>query len=124
MEPKDEIKSRIDVAALIGEYLQIKPAGRGSFKTLCPFHGEKSPSFHISQEKQIWHCFGCDMGGDIFSFVMEMDGLTFPEALRMLGKKAGVEIPEYQNKQVSHSEGFLIDLNELARDYFLDILHN
>ena len=75
MEPKDEIKQRLDIAELIGSYLELKPAGSGSFKALCPFHGEKSPSFYVSTEKEIWHCFGCDKGGDIFSFVMDLEGI-------------------------------------------------
>ena len=69
-EPKEEIRQRIDIADLISEYLSIKPAGSGSFKALCPFHNEKTPSFHISRDKQIWHCFGCAKGGDLYAFIM------------------------------------------------------
>ena len=124
MEAKDEIKERLDVADLVGEYLTLRKAGSGSFKALCPFHGEKTPSLHVSREKEIWHCFGCHKGGDIFSFVMEMEGMTFPEALRFLGKKAGVEIPEYRpvdQKKVTERET-LLRLHAMAGEYFEHLL--
>lgn len=122
MEPKDEIKQRLDVADIVGEYLTLKTAGSGSFKTVCPFHSEKTPSFYVSKEKQIWHCFGCDKGGDLISFVMEMEGMSFPEALRHLGKKAGVEIPEYRPSRGSDEREFLIGMNELAGKFYEAIL--
>jgi len=77
MDPKEEVRHRLPVEEVVGEYLELKPAGGGSLKTVCPFHSEKTPSFYVSKEKQIWHCFGCDKGGDIFSFVMEMEGVEF-----------------------------------------------
>ncbi|MEK7665625.1 MAG: DNA primase [Patescibacteria group bacterium] len=101
MEAKEEIKSRIDLADMIGEYVQLKPAGTHAFKALCPFHSEKTPSFHVSRDKQIWRCFGCGVGGDVFSFVMQMEGVDFPEALRILGKKAGVEIQRYDTSEAN-----------------------
>lgn len=121
MEAKDEIKQRLDIAEVIGEYLEVKPAGSGSFKALCPFHGEKTPSFYISQPKEIWHCFGCDKGGDIFTFVMEMEGIGFRDALKQLGKKAGVEIPEYRTAQ-SNAVDFIVDLHRLAADFYMKVL--
>ncbi|MFH1433952.1 MAG: DNA primase [Candidatus Uhrbacteria bacterium] len=121
MEPKDEIKNRLSVEEVVGEYLPLKPAGSGAFKACCPFHQEKTPSFHVSKAKQIWHCFGCDMGGDIFSFVMEMENTDFPEALRILGKKAGVEIPRF-DKTESNERQRLISINELAAKYFRKVL--
>lgn len=124
MEPKDEIKQRLDVADVVGDYLTLKPAGSGSFKAVCPFHAEKTPSFYVSKEKQIWHCFGCDKGGDLISFVMEIEGMSFPEALRHLGKKAGVEIPEYRPSKESDEKEFLISMNELAGKFYEAILWN
>lgn len=118
MEAKDEIKQRLDIADVISGYLTIKPAGSGSFKAVCPFHSEKTPSFHISRERQIWHCFGCNKGGDVISFVMDMEGMDFPEALRLLGAKAGVVVPEFSPSRTSNEEQSLRDLNELACKYF------
>jgi len=123
MEPKDEIKQKLDVAEVIREYLELKPAGGGSFKALCPFHQEKTPSFHISTEKQIWHCFGCGEGGDIFAFVMKMEGLDFPEALRQLGKKAGVEIKRFSTEQ-SQEKYRLAEINRLAGAFYRKVLED
>ncbi len=89
----EEIKDRIDIVQLISQYLPLKRAGR-NFKALCPFHGEKTPSFTVSPEKQFFHCFGCGASGDIFQFLMKMENLTFPEALERLARQAGVEIPK------------------------------
>lgn len=95
MSNTDDIKQRLDIADFIGEYIKLKPAGSGSFKAVCPFHREKTPSFYVSREKQIWHCFGCGVGGDAFKFLMQMEGLDFSEALRQLAEKTGVKIERY-----------------------------
>jgi DNA primase len=121
MDPKEEIRRRVDVAELISEYLTLKPAGGGSFKSVCPFHQDKDPSFHVSKEKQIWHCFGCDMGGDIFAFVMEIESVEFPEALRILGKKAGVEITRYTSSD-SNEKQRMIALHDLVTKFYQKIL--
>ena len=121
MEPKEQIRERIDVADLVGEYLQLKTAGQGSWKAVCPFHAEKTPSFYVSRPKQIWHCFGCDKGSDIFSFVMEMEGVDFREALEILGGKAGVEIPKYNN-QAGDDRSRLKQANEFAEAVYRKVL--
>jgi len=121
MDPREEIRRRIDVVELIGESLQLKPAGGGSFKAICPFHMEKTPSLHVSREKQIWHCFGCGVGGDVFSFIMQMEGLDFPEALRVLAKKAGVEVPRFDTARSNENER-LIRVNEFAAACYRKIL--
>jgi len=88
-----EVKSRLNVADVVGETVDLRKAGT-TFKGLCPFHGEKTPSFVVTPARETWKCFGCGKGGDVFTFVMERDGLSFPEALRVLAAKAGVELDE------------------------------
>jgi DNA primase len=116
----DEIKDRIAVEDLLAEYIQLKKAGN-SYKAICPFHNEKSASLMISPEKGIWHCFGCNEGGDIFGFVMRMEGMEFPEALRLLAKKAGVELRREDPKAQSQ-KGRLYEMNELAAQFFKQAL--
>ena len=118
--PIEEIKSKIDIAELLGEYIQLKPAG-SNYKALCPFHREKTPSFMVSGERQIWKCFGCGEGGDIFAFVMKMEGLEFPEALRLLAGKAGVVLKQ-QNPQVSSQKNKLLEILDLATKYYHRVL--
>jgi DNA primase len=103
MDQATEIREKIDIVSFISEYLPLKKAGR-NFKTNCPFHNESTPSFVISPERQIWHCFGCNKGGDAFTFLMEYENMEFPEALRALAKKAGVTIQETDFKKGQYSE--------------------
>ena len=89
----DDIKERLDAVELIGRYVPLKKAGR-TFKGLCPFHSEKTPSFIVYPEDGHYHCFGCGQGGDIFTFVMKMENLEFGDALRVLADRAGVTLVE------------------------------
>lgn len=91
MDDVDKIKNKIDVADLIGGYIPIKRAGR-NFKAVCPFHNEKSPSFVISPERQMWHCFGCNKGGDILTFIEEYERMDFSESLKLLADKANIKL--------------------------------
>jgi DNA primase len=93
-----EIKNKLSVVDVIGETVQLKKAGT-TFKGLCPFHGEKTPSFTVTPGRDSWKCFGCGEGGDVFSFVMKRDGLSFPEALKVLAAKAGVEVDERTTRE-------------------------
>ena len=93
-----EVKNKLSVVDVVGETVQLKKAG-STFKGLCPFHGEKTPSFTVTPVRDSWKCFGCGEGGDIFSFVMKRDNLTFPEALKVLAAKAGVEIDERTTRE-------------------------
>jgi DNA primase len=93
-----EVKNKLSVVDVVGETVQLKKAG-STYKGLCPFHGEKTPSFTVTPARESWKCFGCGEGGDIFSFVMKRDGLTFPEALKVLAGKAGVEIDERTTRE-------------------------
>jgi DNA primase len=105
---------------VIGETVQLKKAGT-TFKGLCPFHGEKTPSFTVTPSRDSWKCFGCQRGGDVFSFVMERDGITFPEALRLLAAKAGVEIDERTKREDAH-RARLRDVLETAIAFYHQVL--
>ena len=96
-----EVKSKLSVVDVVGETVSLKKAGT-TYKGLCPFHGEKTPSFVATPHRESWHCFGCGLGGDIFSFVMQRDGVGFPEALRTLASRAGVEIDERTKREDAH----------------------
>ncbi|TRM12729.1 DNA primase [Lentibacillus cibarius] len=91
-EAIEQVRTANDIVDVIGEYMQLKKQGRNYFG-LCPFHGEKTPSFSVTQEKQIFHCFGCGKGGNVITFIMEMEGYTFHEALEFLADKSGIELP-------------------------------
>lgn len=121
MTPQELIKEKLDIVELLGGYIQLKPAGGGTMKGLCPFHGEKTPSFHVSRDKQLWHCFGCGIGGDHFEFVMRMEGLDFPEALRLLAERTGVEIPRYSTKEANEKTR-LFEILHLAERYYAKVL--
>lgn len=92
-ETIEAIRNRVDIVDLVGRYVSLRQAGR-SFKGLCPFHHEKTPSFHVNPQLGIFHCFGCNAGGNAFAFLMRHDNLTFPEAVRALGRECGIEVPE------------------------------
>lgn len=92
-----EIKSRISIEDVVSEYVQLKRSGR-NFKGLSPFTSEKSPSFIVSPEKQIWHDFSSGKGGDVFSFIQEVEGMDFKGSLELLARKAGVDLSEFQSK--------------------------
>jgi len=94
-----EIRDRTDIAALVGEYVRLTRSG-ASFKGLCPFHNEKSPSFYVTPSKQFFHCFGCGASGDVISFLMKLEGRPFPEAARQLAERGGIEIPEEDTHDV------------------------
>ena len=99
----DIVKSRINIVDVVGEYIKLTKAG-SNFKACCPFHQEKTPSFNVNEDKQIYHCFGCNQGGDVFSFVMEMEGIGFREALEMLAEKAGVQLQNNFSQNIGESQ--------------------
>jgi DNA primase len=116
-----EIKNAADIVEMVSEVVHLKKAGK-NFVGLCPFHTEKTPSFTVSPEKQIFYCFGCGAGGNIFSFLMKNDGLAFPEAARSLARRYGIDIPRRsltpeQKKRMSERES-LLNINRQAMDFF------
>ncbi|MBU1177995.1 DNA primase [Patescibacteria group bacterium] len=116
-KPSEDIKDRLDIAELIQEYIPLKKAG-ANYKACCPFHNEKTPSLMVSVDKQIWHCFGCSKGGDIFAFVMEMEGLEFIDALKMLARKAGVQLRAPANPEQQSKRSKLLEILELTTEFF------
>lgn len=122
MDEVSLIREKIDIVGLISESVQLKKAGR-NFKAPCPFHTEKSPSFVVSPERQIWHCFGCGKGGDVYTFLMEYERLEFPEALRLLAKRAGVELTSRErNTGLASQKERLYQINSLTKEYYHYVL--
>lgn len=119
-DAKEEVRSRLSIEDVIGEYVQLKRAGR-NFKGLSPFSGEKTPSFFVSPEKHIWHDFSSNKGGDVFSFVMEVEGMDFRAALEHLARKAGVDLTQYESKgsrDLSRRKKRLLEAHDLAATYY------
>ena len=115
MDPREEIRARISLREVVGRYVELKPAGRGRYKGLCPFHKEKTPSFYVDDEKGLFYCFGCKVGGDVFTFLEKIEGLSFAEALERLAAEAGVELPERPREKKDKD---LYQINALALEFF------
>lgn len=120
------VRERAPIEAIIGEHVALKPAGMGSLKGLCPFHDERSPSFHVRPAVGRYHCFGCGEGGDVITFVMKLDGLTFVEAVEYLAPKAGVTLRYESGGPRAEATGTprarLIDAHRLASEFFVEQL--
>jgi len=123
----EEIKDRVSIVEVISDYVSLKKAGK-NYKGLCPFHSEKTPSFMVNEEKQIFHCFGCNTGGNVFNFLMKMDRLSFPEAARGLARRYGIDLPKIKISEADKEENlkreWLFELNELAASYYHNLLIN
>jgi DNA primase len=112
----NEVLENLDIVEIISQYLTLKRSGE-NFKALCPFHSEKTPSFMVSPKKQIFHCFGCHIGGNAYSFIMKMEGYSFPQALKFLADKAGITLPKYIPKEES-KKNRLLEINRLATIFY------
>ena len=119
----EEVQSKSDIVEVVGSYIPLRRAGR-NYKANCPFHKEKTPSFMVSPSKQIYHCFGCGAGGNVFGFVMKMENIDFPEAVRILAKRAGVPLPSFTRGQFETSS-YAVQIyraNELAAEFYRSML--
>lgn len=113
----NQIVQSSNIVDIIGEYVDLKRAG-SSFKGLCPFHNEKTPSFTVDEKKQLFHCFGCGAGGDVVSFIMQKEGLSYPESLKFLADKAGISIDYTENPKVNKKNKELFDINKDIKMFF------
>jgi len=117
-----EVKQRTDIVDVVSQYVALKKAGR-NLSGLCPFHSEKHPSFFVYPEQQSWHCFGCNTGGDVFSFVMKKENIDFGDVLRLLAQRAGVTIPsKFEREEGKGEKERLYQINETATQYFHNLL--
>jgi DNA primase len=119
-DAKERIRARVDIAQLVGEQVVLKPAGRGQLKGLCPFHAEKTPSFHVHVDRGFFYCFGCGAKGDAFDYVMRTQGSSFPDALRYLGERVGIEVQPATPQAGRRRD--LIEINRIAAGFFRDHL--
>lgn len=124
-EKVSEIRDRSSIQEVVSDYVTLKKTGK-NYKGLCPFHSEKTPSFMVNEEKQIFHCFGCGEGGDVFTFLMKAGQFSFPQAVEELAKRYGVQLPSRelsatQNKEMAKREA-LFHINQIASEYFHDLL--
>jgi DNA primase len=119
----DEVRLASDVVAVVSDYVTLKKSGRNFFG-LCPFHPEKTPSFSVNPDKQIFHCFGCGAGGNVFTFVQRQQGISFPETVRLLAKRAGIAIPEpeAEDATAAKEKDALYFVNKLAAEFFQEML--
>src|SRR5690606_1830632 len=115
-DAKERIRERLPIAEVIGEVVSLKPAGRGRLKGLCPFHNEKTPSFHVHLDRGFYYCFGCHAKGDVFDFVMQTQSLSFGDALRLLGARVGIEVSPAAPEAGKRRD--LLDVNKRANAFF------
>src|SRR5579862_1843835 len=123
----EKVKQQADIVRVVGDYVRLKKAGQ-NFTGLCPFHAEKSPSFAVHPTKQIYHCFGCGVGGDVFKFVMEMEKVTFPESVRAVAEKCGVAIPREkertpEERRENQQRALLVEMHRAAAEFFVQQLN-
>ena len=121
------VKQQADIVRIIGDYVKLKKAGSQNFSGLCPFHGEKTPSFSVHATRQFYHCFGCGVSGDVFSFVQKIENITFPEAVRLVAQKLGIPLPKATYSTPGEAKGArlrgqLLDIHERAVAFFQECL--
>src|SRR4051812_15234236 len=125
-DTREQVRAASDIVDVIGSYVPLKRAG-ANFTALCPFHREKSPSFNVNPQKQIFHCFGCHKGGDVFTFVMQFESLDFPEALRRLAERAKIPLATEKGpggEQSRHLKDALLQIHEQITQRWQSALAN
>src|SRR5437870_13711438 len=124
---KETLKQQADIVRIVGDYVKLRKAGAQNYSGLCPFHGEKTPSFSVHATRQFYHCFGCGASGDVFSFVQKIENITFPEAVRLVAQKMGVPLPKVaysspeEARDAKHRTA-LLEIQEAACVFFQDCL--
>jgi DNA primase len=124
---KEVVRAQADIVRIIGDYIKLKKSGAQNFQGLCPFHGEKTPSFSVHATRQFYHCFGCGVSGDVFSFVQKIENITFPEAVRLVAQKLGIPLPKASYSTPGEAKegrlrGQLLDVHERAVAFFQEYL--
>jgi DNA primase len=124
---KETVKQQADIVRIIGDYIKLKKAGAQNYSGLCPFHGEKTPSFSVHATRQFYHCFGCGVSGDVFSFVQKIENITFPEAVRLVAQKLGIPLPKATYSSPGEARDAklraqLLDAQERAAAFFQECL--
>jgi DNA primase len=124
---KETVKQQADIVRIIGDYIKLKKAGAQNYSGLCPFHGEKTPSFSVHATRQFYHCFGCGVSGDVFSFVQKIENITFPESVRLVAQKLGIPLPKvtYSSPEEARAgklRAQLFDIQERAATFFQECL--
>src|SRR5580700_2826884 len=124
---KETVKQQADIVRIIGDYIKLKKAGAQNYSGLCPFHGEKTPSFSVHATRQFYHCFGCGQSGDVFSFVQKIENITFPEAVRLVAQKLGIPLPKANYSTPGEAKearlrGQVLDVHERAVAFFQECL--
>jgi len=124
---KETVKQQADIVRIVGDYIKLKKAGAQNYSGLCPFHGEKTPSFSVHATRQFYHCFGCGVSGDVFSFVQKVENITFPEAVRLVAQKLGIPMPKVAYSSPGEAKearmrGQLLEVHERASAFFQECL--
>ena len=123
----EEVRSRNDIVDVIGSYVKLKKKG-SSYMGLCPFHNEKTGSFSVTPSKQMYHCFGCGAGGNVFTFLMQYENYTFVEAMQELAQRVGIELPQHEmtdaQKKEADKKSRLLEINKEAAKYFYSLLRS
>src|ERR1700691_2623254 len=121
------LKEQADIVRIVGEYVKLRKAGAQNYQGLCPFHQEKTPSFSVHATNQFFHCFGCGVSGDVFTFIQKIENITFPESVRVIAEKLGVPMPKMQyasdeEARQARQRGGLLDITDRACAFFQEQL--